>query len=65
MAIATSGTASNYLRRAPSPSGLAEVLDVILDKGLVIDVSVISSLPWRSACSASSLSASGALRSQR
>jgi hypothetical protein len=45
MAIATSGTASNYLRRAPSPSGLAEVLDVILDKGLVIDVSVISSLP--------------------
>ena len=40
MAIATSGTASNYLQRAPSPSGLAEVLDVILDKGLVIDAYV-------------------------
>ena len=37
MAIATQGTASNYLQRAPSPSGLADVLDVILDKGLVID----------------------------
>ena len=37
MAIATRGTASNYLQRAPSPSGLADVLDVILDKGLVID----------------------------
>jgi len=40
MAIATTGTASNYLQRAPSPSGLAEVLDVILDKGLVIDAYV-------------------------
>jgi len=40
MAIATTGTAANYLRRAPSPSGLAEVLDVILDKGLVIDAYV-------------------------
>jgi hypothetical protein len=40
MAIATSGTASNYLQRAPSPSGLAEVLDVILDKGLVVDAYV-------------------------
>ena len=38
MAVATSGTASNYLQRAPSPSGLADVLDLILDKGLVIDV---------------------------
>ena len=38
MAIATHGTASNYLQRAPSPSGLADVLDLILDKGLVIDV---------------------------
>ena len=28
MAIATTGTASNYLQRAPSPSGLAEVLDL-------------------------------------
>src|ERR1044071_5590309 len=36
MAIATRGTASNYLQRAPSPSGLADVLNVILDKGIVI-----------------------------
>jgi hypothetical protein len=35
---APSGTANNYLQRAPSPSGLADVLDLILDKGLVIDV---------------------------
>jgi hypothetical protein len=40
MAIATHGTARNYLQRAPSPSGLADVLDVILDKGLVIDAYV-------------------------
>ena len=40
MAIATRGTSTNYLQRAPSPSGLAEVLDVILDKGLVIDAFV-------------------------
>jgi hypothetical protein len=33
MAIASDG-ARNYLQRAPSPSGLADVLDVILDKGL-------------------------------
>ena len=37
---ATTGTASNYLQRAPSPSGLADVLDLILDKGLVIDAYV-------------------------
>jgi gas vesicle structural protein len=37
MAVATQGTASNYLQRAPSPSGLADVIDLILDKGLVID----------------------------
>jgi hypothetical protein len=40
LAIATHGTASNYLQRAPSPSGLADVLDLILDKGLVIDAYV-------------------------
>jgi hypothetical protein len=40
VAIATHGTAGNYLQRAPSPSGLADVLDVILDKGLVIDAYV-------------------------
>jgi len=35
-----STNASGYLQRAPSPSGLAEVLDVILDKGIVIDAYV-------------------------
>ena len=45
MAVATdrpfaAGTASNYLQRAPSPSGLADVVDLILDKGLVIDAYV-------------------------
>src|SRR3982751_1275726 len=47
MSIATQGTARNYLQRAPSPSGLVDVVDLILDKGLVIDayvrVSVIGS----------------------
>jgi hypothetical protein len=38
--VATHGTASNYLQRAPSPSGLADVVDLILDKGLVIDLYV-------------------------
>jgi hypothetical protein len=40
MSIATQGTASNYLQRAPSPSGLADVVELILDKGLVIDAYV-------------------------
>ena len=40
MAIATQGTGRNYLQRAPSPSGLADVVDLILDKGLVIDAYV-------------------------
>ena len=44
MAVGTRGSASNYLQRAPSPSGLADVLDVILDKGLVIDAYVRVSL---------------------
>jgi hypothetical protein len=39
-AVATQGTASNYLQRAPSPSGLADVVELILDKGLVIDAYV-------------------------
>jgi hypothetical protein len=38
VAVTTSG--SNYLQRAPSPSGLADVLSVILDKGIVIDAFV-------------------------
>jgi hypothetical protein len=40
MAVATQGTSSNYLQRAPRPSGLADVVDLILDKGLVIDAYV-------------------------
>src|SRR5438067_10598320 len=40
MSIATRGTSSNYLQRGPSPTGLADVLDLILDKGLVIDAYV-------------------------
>jgi gas vesicle structural protein len=40
MAIATQGSSRNYLQRAPSPSGLADVVDLILDKGLVIDAYV-------------------------
>jgi hypothetical protein len=38
MAVATQGTGSNYLQRGPSSSGLADVLNVILDKGLVVDL---------------------------
>jgi hypothetical protein len=39
------GTAQNYLYRAPGPgNGLVDVLDVILDKGLVIDAYVRISL---------------------
>jgi gas vesicle structural protein len=40
MAVATRGTSSNYLQRGPSPSGLVDVVDLILDKGLVIDAYV-------------------------
>jgi gas vesicle structural protein len=43
-ALTTRGTAKNYLQRSPSPSGLAEVIDLILDKGLVIDLYVRVSL---------------------
>jgi hypothetical protein len=42
--VAQTGTASNYLQRAPSPTGLAEVVNLILDKGLVIDAYVRVSL---------------------
>lgn len=45
MAVATRGTSQNYLARAPGPgNGLVDVLDVILDKGLVIDAYVRVSL---------------------
>ena len=44
-ALATRGAGGgNYLQRAPNPSGLAEVIDLILDKGLVIDLYVRVSL---------------------
>ena len=37
MAIATHGTASNYLQRAPSPSGLADVVELVtIDARIVI-----------------------------
>ena len=39
MAVRATG-AQGYLQRAPAPSGLADVIDVILDKGLVIDAYV-------------------------
>src|SRR5438067_13241548 len=40
MATVTRGTSSNYLQPGPRSSGLAYVLDIILDKGLVIDAYV-------------------------
>src|ERR687884_46593 len=42
MAVAT--RSGGYLQRSPRPSGLADVLDVILDKGIVIDAFVRVSL---------------------
>ena len=45
MAVAARGTAQNYLYRAPGPgTGLVDVLDLILDKGLVIDAYIRVSL---------------------
>src|SRR3712207_4285513 len=41
-ALATRGAGG--VQRAPNPSGLAEVIDIILDKGLVIDAYVRVSL---------------------
>jgi hypothetical protein len=43
MSVAAQPSA-NYLQRAPNPNGLAEVVDLILDKGLVIDAFVRVSL---------------------
>ena len=40
MAVATQGTARNYLQRAPSPSGLADGVELTPDKGQVIDAYV-------------------------
>src|SRR6184192_2107599 len=45
MAVTSRGTAQNYMYRAPGPgNGLVDVLDIILDKGLVIDAYVRVSL---------------------
>jgi hypothetical protein len=44
MTTTRGGSSGNYLQRAPNPSGLAEVIDLILDKGLVIDLYVRVSL---------------------
>jgi len=43
MAVATAGGGRGYAAR-PQPSGLADVIDIILDKGLVIDAYVRVSL---------------------
>jgi gas vesicle structural protein len=43
MAVARAG-GGGYLTRPPQPSGLAEVIDIILDKGMVIDAYVRVSL---------------------
>ncbi len=43
MTVAPSRPTSRYMDR-PSPSGLADVIDIILDKGLVIDIYVRVSL---------------------
>ena len=42
--MAMQANGAGYLQRQPRPSGLADVLDVILDKGLVIDAFVRVSL---------------------
>ena len=44
MSIAPRGTSGTNLQRAQSPTGLAEVVDLILDKGIVIDAYVRVSL---------------------
>jgi hypothetical protein len=43
MTIAPNRPTSRYMDR-PSPSGLADVIDIILDKGLVIDIYIRVSL---------------------
>src|SRR5947199_10124341 len=43
-ALATRNGAGGGIARSPNPSGLADVIDLILDKGLVIDVYVRVSL---------------------
>ena len=43
MTVTQRGTSNRYLDR-PSPSSLADVIDTILDKGLVIDIYIRVSL---------------------
>jgi len=43
-ALTTRNGAGGGIARAPNPSGLADVIDLILDKGLVIDIYVRVSL---------------------
>src|SRR5881409_2544897 len=43
-ALATRNGSGGGIVRSPNPSGLADVIDLILDKGLVIDVYVRVSL---------------------
>jgi hypothetical protein len=44
MAVTQQSAVSGYITRAPRPSGLADVLEVLLDRGLVIDAFVRVSL---------------------
>jgi hypothetical protein len=44
MSVVAAERTGGYLQRQPRPSGLEDVLDVILDKGLVIDAFVRVSL---------------------
>ncbi|HEU5476703.1 MAG TPA: hypothetical protein VFU64_02615 [Gaiellaceae bacterium] len=38
MAVMQRESSAGYLTRAPRSSGLADVLEILLDRGLVIDV---------------------------
>jgi hypothetical protein len=44
MAAMQSGSSAGYITRAPRSSGLADVLEILLDRGLVIDAYVRVSL---------------------
>lgn len=44
MSITQGGSAAGYITRAPRSSGLADVLEILLDRGLVIDAYVRVSL---------------------
>jgi gas vesicle structural protein len=44
MSVMQGGSAAGYITRAPRSSGLADVLEILLDRGLVIDAFVRVSL---------------------